>query len=193
MPFHANEDIFVRFVTRSGWWNSGNGCVKKSSKPSITVIYILWYVMYAQNSTIRAKSIVGLNEIFCKVWFGNRNIFALPILSKYLRIRDFLISRQIIILMQIPSIQRSKLADLWRKRWIQGIALPKFPRFSAHLARSSPPVTVSASASFLASALYFGQRVFPTTSRGWIWIDTQGQILLYFFHEKRVSIKFWNW
>ena len=30
LPFHANEDIFAPPVTRSGWWNSGNGCVKKS-------------------------------------------------------------------------------------------------------------------------------------------------------------------
>jgi len=43
----------------------------------------------------------------------------------------------------------STAVDFWTNRWVQGIALPKFPRFSLLLARSSAWVTVLASAPFL--------------------------------------------
>ena len=41
--FHANAAISVHHVIRSGWWNSGNICVKKCSRPFPTVISSLAY------------------------------------------------------------------------------------------------------------------------------------------------------
>ena len=51
---------------------------------------------------------------------------------------------------------------------------------------------VSASAPFLAPDLNFSQWVAPTTSWGWIWLDTQGQFLFYSFTEKRLLIKYYH-